>query len=380
MLLFVAILEAGIRVFNLAPPYTLYFQQKKWALGEETTTKNIAVDSEPEGGWQGGLYLNTPSGKRLRPNVNGVIHNHRLSQRDIPIRTNALGFRGGTVSSKVNTRVLFLGDSITLSDYLEEEQTFVKVVEKLSESHKSPLETLNAGVGSIGIDNELSILRETGALVAPDLIVLNLYLNDVEPSPVVELIPLPTWLESSFVAQYIFHAASLVKYWLQSSTNSSISETEHNKWLDEIKKEFPGDTGNPTLNRKVFNAQIHSNVRDWGAAWATGAQEHILETVAQIQTESKNLGAKLLVVIFPVKLQVEAQFIANEPAQAFESKLKELGIPSLNLLAKLRETHSQDKQQALFFDHCHHTEFGSKVIAEAIFEFIQKNLNGNNSE
>ena len=99
----------------------------------------------------GGLYQDTAAGKRLRASVNGVVCRHRLSGKDVAIRTNALGFRGGAIGPKSKRRLLFLGDSITFADYLAEGEIFVARVQEFSETALRPWETLNTGVGAVGI-------------------------------------------------------------------------------------------------------------------------------------------------------------------------------------------------------------------------------------
>lgn len=92
-------------------------------------------------------------------------------------------YRNREISSKTKPRVLFLGDSITFGDYLPEEETFVRRVETLSVNGARPLETVNAGIGAIGLQNALSILMEMGIGIDPDVVVIGFYLNDFRPPP-----------------------------------------------------------------------------------------------------------------------------------------------------------------------------------------------------
>src|SRR5262245_2259448 len=75
----------------------------------------------------------TPDGgRRLIPNVRAVIHNHPFAHRDVHVEINSLGFRGPeTVQPKPpgELRILALGDSITMGEGVEDEETYARRLE-----------------------------------------------------------------------------------------------------------------------------------------------------------------------------------------------------------------------------------------------------------
>jgi hypothetical protein len=86
------------------------------------------AEASSEAGWialRDQLYVETPTGRRLRPNTLARIDDHPTSHKSFTIRTNSLGHRHPELGAKTRPRVLFLGDSITASHYLPEEETFV---------------------------------------------------------------------------------------------------------------------------------------------------------------------------------------------------------------------------------------------------------------
>ena len=94
-----------------------------------------------------GFYIHTPTGRRLRRGASGVITGHHLSRRDIEFSTNSLGYRDEEVGEKGDRdyRILVLGDSITLGDYVEADQTYPAFVERsLSEAGHPALEKAGA--------------------------------------------------------------------------------------------------------------------------------------------------------------------------------------------------------------------------------------------
>ncbi|MBW2493352.1 MAG: hypothetical protein JRE43_01265, partial [Deltaproteobacteria bacterium] len=78
-----------------------------------------------------GFYVHTPTGRRLRRGASGMITGHHLSRKDVEFSTNSLGYRDDEIGEKGERdyRILALGDSITLGDYVSAEQTYPEYVE-----------------------------------------------------------------------------------------------------------------------------------------------------------------------------------------------------------------------------------------------------------
>src|SRR5258708_5963410 len=75
------------------------------------------------------LFLKTKDGLRLRPDIQAVIYNHRLSHLDVEMRKNPLVFKTPPLGIKNKPRILFTGDSITFADYVAEKDSFVRRIE-----------------------------------------------------------------------------------------------------------------------------------------------------------------------------------------------------------------------------------------------------------
>ena len=354
--------EATLRLMGKEPPYAQHYEEVRRKTEGDGTRREVEDHRLPTKG----LVVRTPAGKRLRPNTRGIIRNHFLSKKDVEIRTNALGYRGPELSETTRERVLFLGDSVTFGDYLDEQDTFVSLVSTMADRW----ETLNGGVGSIGVEDELAILRETGAAANPDLVVLDLYLNDVEPSPTLELVELPAGLEVSFLAQFVAHRLSLLRRQLRQQDDGDIPDSQWAEWRREFLEEHAIEEGDPLTNRLAFNRLISEAYQDWGAVWSAEVRRRILATVKEMREEAQSLGAEFAVVIFPTSYQVEAEFVVDEPQRHFREELESWGVPTLDLLPHLRKRF-QDTGESQFYDHCHHTPAGSRATAEAIVEFLE---------
>ncbi len=341
--------------------------------GENQQQIELKMKGRPNAGGKT-LYISTPTGQRLRANTVTLIENHRLGQRDIIIRTNSLGYRNPEVGEKKEggKRVLFLGDSITFGDWLHEAETFVRRVEELSFSGRRRLETINAGVGAIGLANELAILMETGLRTAPDTVVLCFYLNDAQPSPGVRVLDTPRFFAGSHLMRHVYRAMSFFLLGPQEGDERRISEAERDLWRQEVRQNFPPGPGDPLVDPRAFNRSIRIKFIDWGGAWTTTAWRRMEPLFREIKRQSEINRFQLLIVGFPVRLQVEAEFVYDYPQRELRRIAADIDAPVLDLLPVLRE-HYHESSTELFYDHCHHTPYGNEVIAEAILKFIEEN-------
>lgn len=326
-----------------------------------------SVDDESAGGI---LYFHTPTGMRLRANTRAVIEGHRLGGLDVEIITNSLGYRNPELGEKRARRVLFLGDSITVQDYLPEQQTMVRLVGELSESTTEPLETINAGVGAIGTANELAILLETGLSTDPDVIVLNWYLNDVQSSSGIELVEPNGLLAYSRLAEMLLQSIAGLEPNRVRHDLSTIPQETSEAWAAQAASKFPPGPGHYIHDPGAFNQRIQELFFDWGTAWADGAWELMAPVIEEMKRQADARGALFLIVAFPVREQVDADFVHDYPQQKLREVAERLDVPMLDLLPILRDV-ARVEREPIFWDWCHPSPFGSAVIAEAILEFVQ---------
>ncbi|MCL4235952.1 MAG: hypothetical protein KJ042_15685, partial [Deltaproteobacteria bacterium] len=109
---------------------------------------------EKEGGlpdWSHAFLRETEGGWRLRPNVDVTLENHPVSKRTTRVVTNSWGMRGPEIPEAKpagEIRVLVLGDSITIGDYLEDDEVWTRRLEKELAPHAvgHTIRVLNAGV------------------------------------------------------------------------------------------------------------------------------------------------------------------------------------------------------------------------------------------
>lgn len=358
--------EIAVRIL-LDPPQRVSYFEAGGAAYEEAAPLRLG-----RGPGEGGLVLRTPAGRRLRPNAHVIIENHRLGGRRVELRTNSLGYRNPEVGPKSERRrVLFLGDSVALGDWLPQELTFVRRVERLSQEAGDPVETINAAVGAIGLAEELSILVETGLSLQPDVVVLCFYLNDAQPSRAGRPIGAPAWLERSRLVGHLRAVWPRIDAVLVEMESVHFSAELRAGLEAELAAAFPAGAGDPRVDAPAFHREIARQVRDWGSAWAPTAQAQMTEQLRELAELGRRHDFELRIVAFPVSLQVQAEFLYDHPQQWLRRTAAEIDAPFLDMLPVLRHEYRHDPED-LFYDHCHHTARGNAIVAAEIWRFLQE--------
>lgn len=99
------------------------------------------------------------------------------------IKTNRWGLRGDEIAvqrTRGTVRIAMVGDSVTDSLFVENENTFPAMTAARLASEGVRVEVLNAGYSGITIDRELAILREVVSELEPDVVVLTFVTNDID--------------------------------------------------------------------------------------------------------------------------------------------------------------------------------------------------------
>lgn len=267
-----------------------------------------------------------------------------------PLSTNSFGFRGPEIQVSNITkafRIVMLGDSITFGNSVEWYETFSYVLEeRLNREYGGDrFQVLNLGVSGYNTQQELATLRELGMQFAPDLIVLNVCLNDSDPAKDVFKVGLINRTTVSRLSDLNIRTVVASSYFLTFVKENLFRLLERH-----------GDFVSKFNSPKLF---LDSRVRE--TAWAN-MKQHMLG-IARLAEQAR---IPLLVIIYPYASQVGLEGQERLPQQDLVRFLSSLDIPVLDAAPAYR-----NEGQAMFVDgYIHLSPEGHRVIADVIREFM----------
>jgi len=268
-----------------------------------------------------------------------------------PFSTNAFGFRGEPVEVAKPAgvrRIVMLGDSITYGNSVEWDQTFSRVLQQSLNERATgqSFEVLNLGVSGYNTGQELATLRELGLRFSPDLIVLNVCLNDSDAVRKVTPLGLRNDVAIRSFGDINFRTI------LQSSY--LISMTKY-ALFTQLEKSFPGFVGKLNSPELVIDPRMREK------GWGTMKEE--MRAMFELARERQ---IPLAIVIYPYSSQIGMQPEQMKPQQDLLAFAAANGIPALEPSAAY--LHQPEDMFADEFIHL--SPHGHRVMAAAIQEFL----------
>lgn len=120
-------------------------------------------------------------------NREGVTVHRSMSEFATDYKLNSHGMRGPETTiakPQGRKRILFVGDSFTLGFTVDDEKSFVRVLERDLRENGHDVEALNGGTEGYSTDQELLFLQQVGKQFQPDYVVFAPYLNDVHQNTI----------------------------------------------------------------------------------------------------------------------------------------------------------------------------------------------------
>jgi len=312
------------------------------------------------------IQLSHELGWEWTPGYDAVETYHGVNYR-MAISRQGLRDKEIAVPKSPNTyRIIALGDSITEGPGVELNGTFVKLLERSLqvENPERTIEVVNAGIGDYGTQQELIWLRERGLIYEPDLLILNIYLNDSHGFK--SLPVMVTTLNNFFSRRSAFYV--FYRNWIREQLVAQAGSSPDFRFrFVETWKSQAWMANSDALTRVIQEAN-----QDWGMAWNDQELARIENGLEQIIQLANQHGFKLLLTIFPVDVQVYTQVDTplglDRPQQKLVAFAQHHGVSVLNLLPLLRDHRDDD----LFFDQAHLKPEGHRIVADALFQVLHE--------
>jgi hypothetical protein len=335
----------------------------------ESAEPYARVDTHEEKSINSVVLFGGHRGARLRPNTRSQILNHTLSNRDVLIEVNSIGLRYPELGEKTKDefRVLVLGDSITLGDFVSEDETLTRQLEKLTAGRSKKILFINAGLPGVGTMEELYLYEEVRDRVQPDLVLVAMYLNDAQTAGGFYARAIPPPLSKS---RFLTWAANRVQILGKTFFREGAVKIDP-KWREGFRAGRNLKSGNMFDSKDGFDFEIYNAFMDFGLAWNPRSWEILDGIVPSLQKETREKGSQLAILLFPVHIQVLGSYQDHYPQDRCRELCARRGIPYLDVLPPLRADW-QARRQRLFYDHCHYTPYGYTVVAREILAGLDR--------
>jgi hypothetical protein len=302
---------------------------------------------------------------------NASIRRH-TGEFDVTLQTNSRALREdesrGYAKPAGETRVLLVGDSFTLGYTVERADTLSQLLERRLRAEGRSAEVLNGGTEGYSTDQEVLWLASEGVKYAPDVVVLQMYENDI------------FW---NAQASYLRYPKPLLKPEQAPETAlaspATLQDPGREPWLERstaIGTLVGGIVSPPSVpllpGPIALPAEWSVRLRDDAPGWP--------ETEAALRAFrwlADHRGFKPLVIVIPDKAQIDpasraqmAQAMGNDPAydpsrpyRGMVALARLSGLPVVEPEAALAAA-SDGGRRALYFGHDWHTNaIGNRVLA-----------------
>jgi lysophospholipase L1-like esterase len=269
----------------------------------------------------------------------------RVGRSRVPVRTNSFGLRTPEILEPKPAgtyRILILGDSVTFGWGIRGEDTYGSQLASLLGTLRPEqrFEVINAGVSGYGTWQEALWLAAEGIVLEPDLIIVQVHLNDVADN----LWGTMGWDPGGdpWLARTSMLAQLVSRVWQNSQAGNS-SEPCASDW-------------------KVGNERV---------CW-----ERTLGLLGDIQQTAQRNGIPLVLMPSPMRWQVEpgtADTRSWVDQSHYQSILAEYAQQGGWLFADplpILRAASEGSSESLFLDVGHPAERGQRIVAEVLYETL----------
>jgi len=238
-------------------------------------------------------------------------------------------------------RILFVGDSFTFGEGVEDDRPFPSLLQQRFDSRPGDpsVHVINAGVSGYNTRDEVAYLESRWLAFDPDLVILVFYLNDAyDDGRFAELIM------GGERGQLQRASESPSRLW-------ALVETRYSRWRASRRI--------IEIYRAQFSGKPSIDGHDW---------EGSKKALARAAAITRERSISFAVVIFPELHALDDSHPFASIYELVEAHVDSLGVPVLNLFPAFRGQRT-DELWVHVTDH-HPNERGHRIAADALWEFL----------
>lgn len=374
LLIGLLVVELGLRVLGVRPER---YRKPRWLAWDGVAFRELGIwgnglirrDSRFRA--QGVLMGEYVPGAKFKEVFDTNPRGYFDEDNGVPMEVNLLGLRGPMVSLQKPAgvfRILGLGDSFTFAVGVREPDTFLRRLETqlnapvppaqpsgqaagtAAADHVKPLtyEVLNAGTQGYNIRDEVLYLEHRWLPLAPDLVLVNFYLNDA-------------YADDAF--RNMGEALGIYEGPQGLGRVSYVADLVQHQFAVRRQRRFTED-----YYLKSFFTQADRYVDDPGALSADWKLSR--DALAHAVELGRQHGFRVALVIWPELYELEGRYPFEPIHKLVRETCARLGVPVLDLL----DTFRGRKSESLWVhpsDH-HPNEEANRLAADAIERFLRE--------
>jgi lysophospholipase L1-like esterase len=298
----------------------------------------------------------------------------------VPVSINSFGLRGPEISVPKpphTVRIVGVGDSITFGYGIAEEETFLSLLQtKLNRTSGGEVryEVVNAGVEGTGLDYYYHFLTTNAPKLQPDIVLVNLCLNDIA-------------IYSDSGGKPERTVGSSTDRVVRGASDFLLKHSQLYIALYMRLKSVLYGLGLLDINKiQGYNfLPLEPSSSGQEKAWKSSFQ--ILSRIAEL---ARRDHYRLLIVVFPMEMQLSADALrlyrdqfhvrlgvesqSGEPQKRILEFGDELGIQVVDLLPAFRTVDSGKlylRNKVISLDPIHPSPLGNRIAADQIFKSLE---------
>lgn len=277
----------------------------------------------------------------LRPNSKARVNG-------IDFEINAFGFRDKKyrLRKENSLRIIFIGDSLTYGWNIALENTYHKHLERLFHSSGYDVDVMGMGMVGYNTEQEYYLIREKALVFEPDMIVLQITMNDFE-----RILGIKTYQEGQNLTLIPYHDYSIPFMMKKTKLTASLMKHSHLFKFINLKLSWLKSENDPDyLPQEVFLL----------------GEENSFKYFKKINKLLDRRGIRFVGAVFPFR-QLEDVYPYTSLHQRLQHEFKEMGAPCLDLHSAL----NGERREDFWGSRLHPNAQGYEAASRAIFEFLK---------
>lgn len=273
--------------------------------------------------------------------------NSQVKIEEILYKTNNFGYRDKFfLPTNEKKRIIIIGDSVTFGWNVKLEDTYHRKTQQLLKLDNHDVEIMSMGMIGYNTTQEYFLIKEKALLLKPDVIILQICLNDYKKALKVKVNKegrFQLTKQHYYSIPYLTGKTGLSEFFMK------------NSFLFKF------------LNLKIHGIIKKKNKDFSSEDYFLPGQEISIEYIKKIKKLTEDNGIKFLAVVFPVKT-MHSHFLSFYKRVCLE--LDKIKIPYLDLHPILKK----ERKEKIWVDRFHPSSIGHKIVSESLSNFIITNL------